>query len=213
LSLGHPQGISVVPKFDLNSLVGSINQQAVARCGVFYKVHRFGGYWGHGNILIHTQAKLMYAVTTHTPSEMVISRANAEHENMGLRSWKGDHVTQADVDISKNYLAEGELKEFNRLTVILLDIFEDQLDLGKLNTMAEVATLLDNQLRSLSRQVLRGGGSVKTAQARTHALEQYREFNAKRKAVRFAEADAALSALKAQEKLLPKPPRRTRKPS
>jgi hypothetical protein len=32
----------------------------------------------------HTQAKLMYAVTTHTPSEMVISRANADHENMGL---------------------------------------------------------------------------------------------------------------------------------
>ena len=44
----------------------------------------------------------MYAVTTHTPSEMVVSRANADHENMGLRAWKGDHVTQADVDISKN---------------------------------------------------------------------------------------------------------------
>jgi hypothetical protein len=156
----------------------------------------------------HTQAKLMYAVTTHTPSEMVISRANADHENMGLRSWKGDHVTQADVDISKNYLAEGELREFNRLTVILLDIFEDQLDLGKLNTMAEVSALLDNQLRSLSRQVLRGGGSVKTAQAKAHALEQYRAFNERRKAIRYAEADAAIAALKAQDKLLPKPPRK-----
>jgi hypothetical protein len=156
----------------------------------------------------HTQAKLMYAVTTHTPSEMVISRANADHENMGLRAWKGDHITQADVDISKNYLAEGELREFNRLTVILLDIFEDQLDLGRLNTMAEVAALLDNQLRSLSRQVLRGGGSVKTAQAKAHALEQYRAFNEKRKAVRHAEADAAIAALKAQEKLLPKTPKK-----
>jgi len=39
--------------------------------------------------------------------------------------------------------------------------------------MGEVATLLDNQLRSLSRVVLRGGGSVKTTQAKTHALEQY----------------------------------------
>lgn len=159
----------------------------------------------------HTQAKLMYAVTTHTPSEMVISRANAEHENMGLRAWKGDHVTQADVDVSKNYLAEGELREFNRLTVILLDIFEDQLDLGKINTMAEAGALLDNQLRSLNRQVLRGGGSVKTASAKAHALEQYRTFNEKRKAVRHAEADAALAALKAQEKLLPKVARRSRK--
>ena len=71
---------------------------------------------------------------------MVISRANADHDNMGLRSWKGDNVTQADVDVSKNYLAEGERKEFNRLTVILLDIFEQELDLGKLNTMSEVGT-------------------------------------------------------------------------
>jgi hypothetical protein len=123
----------------------------------------------------------MWAVTTHTPAEMFTSRANADHENMGVRSWKGDHVTQADVDVAKNYLAENEIKELNRLTVILLDIFEDQLDLGKINTMAEIEALLDNQLRSLSRQVLRGGGSVKTTQAKAHALEQYRSFNEKRK--------------------------------
>ncbi|MGM4988762.1 RhuM family protein [Tardiphaga sp. 841_E9_N1_2] len=156
----------------------------------------------------HTQAKLMYAVTTHTPSEMVISRANAGHENMGLRAWKGDHVTQADVDVSKNYLVESELREFNRLTVILLDIFEDQLDIGKLRTMAEVTALLDNQLRSLSRVVFRGGGSVKTSQAKAHAFEQYREFNEKRKAIRHAEADAAIALLKEQNKLLPKTPRK-----
>lgn len=160
----------------------------------------------------HTQAKLMYAVTTHTPSEMVYSRANANHPNMGLRTWKGDNVTQADVDVSKNYLAEGELREFNRLTVILLDIFEDQLDLGKINTMAEIEALLDNQLKSLNRNLLRGGGTVKTEQAKAHALEQYKAFNEKRKALRFAEADAALKALKAEEKSLPKT-RRTARPA
>lgn len=156
----------------------------------------------------HTQAKLMYAVTTHTPSEMVYSRANADFPNMGLRTWKGDNVTQADVDVSKNYLAEGELREFNRLTVILLDIFEDQLDLGKINTMAEIESLLDNQLKSLNRNLLRGGGRVKTEQAKTHALGQYKVFNERRKTVRFAEADAAMKTLRAEEKALPKSPRR-----
>lgn len=155
----------------------------------------------------HTQAKLMYAVTAHTPSEMIQSRANADHPNMGLRTWKGDNVTKADVDISKNYLAEGELREFNRLTVILLDIFEDQLDLGRINTMAEIEALLDNQLRSLNRNLLRGGGSIKTEQAKAHALEQYELFNDNRRAIRFAESDAALKALRAEEKSLPKPPR------
>lgn len=159
----------------------------------------------------HTQAKLMWAVTTHTPSEMVKSRANADYENMGLRTWKGDHVTQADVNVAKNYLVEAEIRELNRLTVILLDIFEDQLNLGRLSTMAQVESLLDQQLRSLNRQVLRGGGSVKTEDAKVHAFQQYRMFNEKRRLARHAAADSALAELKAQEKLFPKPSRK--KPS
>lgn len=155
----------------------------------------------------HTQAKLMWAVTTHTPSEMILSRANADYENMGLRNWKGDHVTKGDVEISKNYLVAHEIKELNRLTVILLDVFEDQLDLGKISTMAEVERLLEAQLKSLNRQVLRGGGSVKSTQAKAHALEQYRIFNEKRRLQRHAEADAAIAALKRQEKALPKGPK------
>lgn len=152
----------------------------------------------------HTQAKFMWAVTTHTPAEMIISRAKADHENMGLRTWKGERVTQADVDVAKNYLVEAEIKELNRLTTILLDIFEDQLDLGRISTMAEVETLLDSQLQSLGRNVLRSGGLVKAAEAKAHAIEQYKQFNAKRRAIRHAQADAALSQLKQQERLLPK---------
>jgi len=152
----------------------------------------------------HTQAKFMWAVTTHTPAEMIVSRANADDENMGLRTWKGERITKADVDVAKNYLVESEIKELNRLTTILLDIFEDQLDLGRISTMAEIETLLGSQLQSLGRNVLRGGGSVKTTQAKAHALGQYKEFNEKRRAVRHAEADAALALLKQQEKLLPK---------
>ena len=98
------------------------------------------------------------------------------------------------------------------LTVILLDIFEDQLDLGKINTMAEIESLLNNQLRSLSRQVLMGGGTVKASAAKAHAIQQYQTFNQRRKAVRFAEADAALTALKAHEKALLKVPRKKETP-
>jgi len=59
--------------------------------------------------------------------------------------------------------------------------------------------------------VLRGGGSVKTAQAKAHALDQYKLFSAKRKAIRHAAADAAIAELKAQEKVLPKPTKQKRK--
>ena len=94
----------------------------------------------------------MWAVTTHTPAEMITSRANADHENMGVRSWKGDRVTQADVDVAKNYLAENEIKELNRLTVILLDIFEDQLDVGKINTWPKLKRFwITNSGRSVAK--------------------------------------------------------------
>ena len=152
----------------------------------------------------HTQAKFMWAVTTHTPAELIVSRANADHPNMGLRTWKGEKILQADVDVAKNYLVEAEIKELNRLTTILLDIFEDQLDLGRISTMAEIEALLVSQLKALGRDVLRGGGSVKTTSAKNHAIDQYKQFNEKRRAIRHAEADIVLTRLKEAAKSLPK---------
>ena len=84
-----------------------------------------------------TQAKLVHAVTSNTPAEIVASRADHTAENMGLRTWPNDNVRKADVGVSKNYLAEAEIKELNRLTNILLDIFEDQLDMGRLVVMQD----------------------------------------------------------------------------
>jgi hypothetical protein len=139
---------------------------------------------------------------------MIMSRANADHENMGLR----ERVVQSDAEVSKNYLVEAEIKELNRLTTILLDVFEDQLDLGRISTMAEMASLLEGQLKALGRTVLRGGGSVKTLDAKAHALDQYREFNERRRAIRYAQADAAFTQLRQTEKSLPKPKRGRKDP-
>ncbi len=44
---------------------------------------------------------------------------------MGLRTWPNDNIRKQDAIVSKNYLADGEIRELNRLTTILLDIFED----------------------------------------------------------------------------------------
>jgi hypothetical protein len=156
------------------------------------------------NFYAQTQAKLMWAVTSNTPSELIMYRANADHPNMGLRTWPHDEVRKSDSEVAKNYLAEHEVRELNRLTTILLDIFEDQLELGKLTTMLEASNLLDMQLRSLNRSVLTHGGVIKAQVAKTHAHEQYRIFNEKRRALRHAQADAALAELKANEKKLPK---------
>lgn len=150
------------------------------------------------------QAKLMWAITSHTPAMIVVERADAAADNMGLRTWPKDAIRKQDALIAKNYLAEPEIRELNRVTTILLDIFEDQLDIGKLKTMAEVEETLNRQLKSLSRPLLAHGGSVKSSAAERHAKEQYRIFDERRAALRHAEADTCMADLLKREKSLPK---------
>lgn len=155
-----------------------------------------------------TQAKLVYAVTTNTPSETIAARANHQSENMGLQTWQNDNIRKTDVAVSKNYLASSEIKELNRLTTILLDIFEDQLDMGRLVMMQDAQTLLDAQLGHLGRTVLRSGGSMKASEAKRIAEAQYEKFDRQRKLERHREVDERIAALAKEAKNLPKPPRK-----
>jgi len=164
-------------------------------------------YDGHSEVwhdfYKNTQAKLIYAVSSNTPAEVLKNRADAREPNMGLMTWPHDNIRKADVGVSKNFLAQGEIKELNRLTTIMLDIFEDQLDVGRLKTMAEASVLLDEQLRSLGRAVLRSGGRVSMTSAKAHAEKEYEKYKAKMAAIRHAQADAAISEIKAVRKALP----------
>ncbi|MEG3124415.1 RhuM family protein [Sphingomonas sp. GB1N7] len=149
-----------------------------------------------------TQAKIVYAVTSKTPSEILSNRADAGEPNMGLTSWPNDNIRKNDVTVSKNYFGDSEVKELNRLTTILLDIFEDQAELGRLVMMDDARSILDQQLQSLGRVLLAHGGSVSANAARRHAERQI--YSASRKADRQIEADQAMAALKHQNKALPK---------
>lgn len=152
------------------------------------------------NFYKQTQARLVYAVTSHTPSEVIRDRADATQPNMGLTSWPNDNIRKADVTVSKNYLAEGEIKELNRLTNIILDVFEDQADLGRLATMRDVEQKLEEQLSNLGRSVLQGGGSVSKSHADAHASDEYSKFKAAQKQLRHQQADTDIAALAKQVK-------------
>lgn len=153
------------------------------------------------------QARLVYAVTAQTPSELIASRADHAADNMGLTNWPLEIIRKSDVSTSKNYLADGELRELNRLTTILLDVFEDQLAIGRIVVMDEAAALLDRQLAGLGRAILRGGGSVSAQDARRRAEAQYDKFAEARKLERAREADEHIVELARQAKELPKPRR------
>lgn len=152
----------------------------------------------------NTQAKLVYAVTTHTPSEIVQARANSNIENMGLTIWPNENIRKADVSVSKNYLGNIEIAELNRLSTILLDIFEDQMDIGRLKTMNEAKGLLDSQLANLGRQVLGDGGHVSSEAAKHHAEREYEKFKITQRQLRHANADVTIKSITETLKNLPK---------
>jgi len=156
----------------------------------------------------HTQAKLLYAVTSHTPAEIISDRADANQPNMGLRTWPNDNIRKQDAVVSKNYLGDAEIRELNRLTTILLDIFEDQFDIGRLVVMADARNLLDQQLANLNRTVLRHGGQVRMVDAKLKAEREYEQFSTERKLARQQEADATIQSLAKEAKSLPPKPRK-----
>lgn len=152
----------------------------------------------------NTQAKLIYAVCSSTPAEVVKHRADSREPSMGLATWPNENIRKADVGVAKNYLAEREITELNRLTTILLDILEDQMDIGRLKLMAEASAMLDEQLRTLGRSVLHKGGRVSMSDAKAHAEREYEKFKKVLAAQRHAEADKVIAEIKSTMKVLPK---------
>jgi hypothetical protein len=142
---------------------------------------------------------------------VLIGRANASEPNMGLQVWPKAEIRQADALVAKNYLTDTEVRELNRLTTILLDIFEDQLDIGRLTTMGEATRLLESQLRHLNRMVLTHGGQISHHRAEARAKTEYQKFDERRKALKAAEFARELAELKNAERSLPKT--KPRKPS
>ncbi len=150
------------------------------------------------------QAKLFWAVTAHTPSQILSSRPDSTMLNMGLTNWSKDDIRQSDAVIAKNYLGNSEIKELNRLTTILLDIFDDQAEIGKLVLMAQASALLDLQLRNLGRTVLSHGGNVTHADAEASAKAEYRRFDERRRAARLEDQKRELAALAAAGRAIPR---------
>lgn len=70
------------------------------------------------------QNKLHWAITHETAAEIIVSRADSSKPHMGLTSWKdgpNGKIHQTDVSVAKNYLAQQEITELNRLVNMYLD--------------------------------------------------------------------------------------------
>lgn len=149
------------------------------------------------------QNKMLWAVTGHTAAEIVKLRSDPDAPNMGLTSWSGTVVRKGDVVTAKNYLARDEINELERIVTMYLDYAEDQAKRRQSMTMADWAARLDAFLQFNERELLTHPGKVRASVAKALAETRYAEYDAARRTLAAAEADAAdLEALRAIERTL-----------
>ena len=136
-----------------------------------------------------TQNKLLFAVTNQTAAEIVVSRADAQKQNMGLTSWKGSIVRKGDVFTAKNYLTEDEIDTLNRLVVVFLESAELRAKNRQDITMDFWQTNVDKIIEYNDKKLIKDRGSVSKSQMEKIAGQVYEDFNNKRKIADAQEAD------------------------
>ncbi|WP_198162197.1 RhuM family protein, partial [Methylosinus sp. R-45379] len=127
------------------------------------------------------QNKMLWAVTRHTAAELILERADASKSNMGLTSWAGNRVRKADAVIAKNYLAENEARELDRLVSAFLDLGADRAERRQQTTMAEWASFVDQYLKLAEREILTHAGAVSHDRMLTIVDARYGAFDAARR--------------------------------
>lgn len=122
------------------------------------------------------QNKLHYAVHRHTAPELIVKRADAKKENMGLTTWESapnGKIQKFDVSIAKNYLIPKEINFLERLVSMYLDYAELQASRNIPMTMEDWAKRLDNFIEFNEKELLTNAGKISHEKAKLYAETQF----------------------------------------
>lgn len=125
------------------------------------------------------QNKLHFAIHGHTAAEIIMERANAEKEHMGLTSWKkapDGKIMKSDVSVAKNYLSFSEMDELNRIVTLYLDYAELQARRKIPMTMEDWEKRLNAFLQFNERELLDNPGKVSAEVAKSFAESEYEKY-------------------------------------
>lgn len=125
------------------------------------------------------QNKLHFAVHRHTVAELIVERADAAKEHMGLTTWENapdGKIVKADVSIAKNYLSEKEMSYLERIVSLYLDYAELQAERRIPMSMEDWAKRLDGFLEFNGNELLTDAGKISMEQAKLHAETEYEKY-------------------------------------
>mgnify|MGYP004701596809 FL=1 len=125
------------------------------------------------------QNKMHYAVHGHTAAELIIERANADKEHMGLTTWENaphGKIVKPDVSIAKNYLKEVELEDMGHLVNAVLDMAERMAKRHIPMTMEDWAKRIDIILEAGGDAVLTEAGNITAEFAKSFAESEFEKY-------------------------------------
>jgi len=125
------------------------------------------------------QNKMHYAMHGHTAAELIVERADAEKDHMGLTTWENaphGKIVKPDVSIAKNYLKESELEDMGRIVNSFLDLAEDMAKRHIPMTMEDWAKRIDKFLDLTDRPVLTDAGHISAEQAKEYAETEFEKY-------------------------------------
>ena len=125
------------------------------------------------------QNKIHYAVHGHTAAELIVDRANAEKEYMGLTTWENapdGKIVKSDVGIAKNYLSALELENMGKLVNAVLDMAERMADRHIPMTMEDWAKRMDIILEAGGDKILNDAGTMTAEFAKAFAESEFEKY-------------------------------------
>lgn len=125
------------------------------------------------------QNKIHFAVHGHTAAELIVDRADADKEHMGLTTWEkapNGKIVKADVSIAKNYLKESELDDMGKLVNTILDFAQRMADRHIPMTMEDWAKRIDIVLEAGGDAVLKDAGEVTAEYAKEYAETEFEKY-------------------------------------
>lgn len=125
------------------------------------------------------QNKMHYAVHGHTAAELIVERADADKEHMGLTTWENapdGKIVKTDVSIAKNYLKTQELENLSQLVNGVLELAERMAKRHIPMTMEDWAKRIDIILEASGDEILQDAGRITMEFAKEYAETEFEKY-------------------------------------
>lgn len=120
-----------------------------------------------------------YAVHGHTAAELIVERANASKEHMGLTTWENapdGKIVKPDVSIAKNYLKKRNWKTWDGVVNAVLDMAERMAKRRIPMTMEDWTKRIDMILEAGGDTVLDNAGCITAEFAKQFAEVEFEKY-------------------------------------